>query len=79
MRIATHNDILAVFPGIQDHAAVEITEMKATVEDLEAALAVITSEDTDLIEFKQREGGQINRLLDILNQANIAAVQDRDI
>ena len=79
MKIATHNDILAVFPGIQDHAAVEIMEMKATVEDLEAALAVITSDDLDLIEFKRREGGQIHRLLNILDQAGIAAAQDRDV
>jgi DNA-binding transcriptional regulator GbsR (MarR family) len=79
MRIATHRDILNAFPEIQDHAAVEIMEMKATIEDLEAVLAVITSNDKDLIEVKRREGGQIHRLLDILSQANVAAVQDRDI
>lgn len=79
MTIATHNDILSVFPGVQDHAVVEILEMKATVDELEAALAVITSDDKDLIEIKQREGGQIHRLLNILNEAGIAAVQDRDV
>ncbi len=79
MSIATHQDILNVFPGIQDHAAVEIMDLKATVEDLEAALAVITSNDKDLIEVKQREGGQIHRLLVILNQSGIAAAQDRDV
>ena len=79
MRIATHKDILEVFPGIQDHAVVEIMEMKATVEDLEAALAVTTSDDKDLIEIQRREGGQIHRLLNILDQANVVAAQDRDI
>ena len=79
MRLATHKDIVEVFPGIQDHAVVEIMDMKATIEDLEAALAVTASDDKDLIEIKQREGGQIHRLLRILDQAGIAAVQDRDI
>jgi len=79
MTIATHKDILSVFPGIQDHAAVEILDMKATVDELEAALAVITSDDKGLVEVKQREGGQIHRLLNILNQAGVAPVQDRDL
>lgn len=78
MRIAMHKDIVNVFPGIEDHAAVEIMDLKATVEELEAALAVITSNDKDLIGVKQREGGQIHRLLLILNQSGIAAAQDRD-
>lgn len=78
MSIATHKDIVQVFPGIQDHAAVEILEMQATVDELEAALAVLTSDDKDLIDIKQREGGQIHRLLNILNQADIQAVLDRD-
>lgn len=78
MSIATHKDIVQVFPGIQDHAAVEILDMQATVDELEAALAVLTSDDKDLIDIKQREGGQIHRLLNILNQADIQAVLDRD-
>ena len=79
MSIATHKDVLSIFPGIQDHAAVEILEMKATVDELEAVLAVIMSDDKDLVEVKQRQGGQIHRLLNILNQSGIAPVQDRDI
>ena len=79
MVIATRKDILGVFPGIQDHAVVEVLDMKATVDELEAALALLTSDDKGLIEIKQREGGQIHRLLNILNDANVAAVQDRDI
>ena len=78
MSIATHKEIVQIFPGIQDHAAVEILEMQATVDELEAALAVLTSDDKDLIGIKQREGGQIHRLLNILNQAGIQAVLDRD-
>jgi hypothetical protein len=78
MSIATHKDIVQVFPGIHDHAAVEILEMQATVDELEAALALLTSDDKDLIDIKQREGGQIHRLLNILNQADIQAVLDRD-
>ena len=38
---------------------VEILDMKASVEDLEAALGVLMSDDKDLIEVRHREGGQI--------------------
>jgi len=79
MTIATHKDIQDVFPGIQDHAAVEILDLKATVDELEAVLALLASDDKGLIEVKQREGGQIHRLLNILNSAGVAPVQDRDI
>ena len=74
---ATHKDILSVFPGIQDHAAVEIMAMRATVDDLEAAFAVMTSDDEHLIDVKQREGGQIHHLLVILGRAGVHPATDR--
>ena len=78
MTIATHDDILRVFPDIQDHAAVEILALQATVDELEAALVVLTSDSKELVDIKQREGGQIHRLLSILNQANVEAPPDVD-
>jgi hypothetical protein len=78
MKIATREEVISVFPGLQDHAVVEILEMKASVEDLEAALGVLVSDDKDLIEVRQREGGQIHRLLNILNQAGVQETLDRD-
>ena len=71
MSIANHEDIVHVFPGIQDHAVVEILEMKATVDELEAALAIMSGDEKDSIGIRQREGGQIHRLLGILDRAGV--------
>ena len=78
MKIATREDVIAVFPDLQDHAVVEILDMKASVEDLEAALGLLMSDDKDLIEVRQREGGKIHRLLNILNLAGAQEALDRD-
>ncbi len=78
MNSATHEDIMRVFPDIEDHAAVEILAMKATVNELEAALVLLTSDDKDVIEIKRREGDQIHRLMNILNRAQIAPQSGRD-
>jgi len=76
MSTATHDDILRVFPGIQDHAVLEILAMKATLPELEAAMMLLTSDDEQLIAIGQREGGQIHRLLNILNQSGIGPEDD---
>lgn len=78
MSIATRKDVLSVFPDIQDHAVVEIMDLNATIDDLEAALVILTSEDKNLIEIKRREGGQIHQLMNILNQAGVLAAADRE-
>ena len=78
MSIATRKDVLSVFPDIQDHAVVEIMDLNATIDDLEAALVILTSEDKNLIEIKRREGGKIHQLMNILNQAGVLAAADRD-
>jgi hypothetical protein len=78
MNIATREDVISLFPDLQDHALIEILDMKVSVEDLEAALGVLMSDDKNLIEVRQREGGQIHRLLNILDQAGIQAAPDRD-
>ena len=78
MGTAKHDDIVRVFPGIQDHTALEIFDMKATVDELEAALMLLTSDDKGLIEIGQREGDRIHRLLSILNQAGIQPDDDRE-
>jgi hypothetical protein len=78
MNKATRKDVLSIFPEIQDHAVVEILDMMATVDDLEAALLILTSDDKDLIDIKRREGGRIHRLLNILNQAGVQTAVDRE-
>lgn len=79
MTIATAEDIARVFPGIQDHTVLEILAAQATVDELEAALLLLTDDDEGLIEIKQRESGQLNRLLEILNQSEIRSRTDRDL
>lgn len=66
MDTATHQDITRLFPGIQDHTVVEILDTKATLGDVEAALALLQDADEGLIGVKQRHGDRINRVLDIL-------------
>jgi hypothetical protein len=66
MDTATHRDIVRLFPGIQDHTVVEILDTKATIGDIEAAVALFQDADEGLIGVKQRGGERINRVLDIL-------------
>ncbi len=79
MTTATNEDVVRVFPGMQDHTVLEILATKATVDELEAALLLLTNDDEGLIGVKQREGGQLNRLLEILNQSEIRSRMDRDL
>ncbi len=77
MAAATHKDVVRLIPEIQDHAIVEILGMGATVGEIEAALAAMTSNEEDLAEIEHREGDRIHRLLRILNQSQIEPVDDR--
>lgn len=78
MSKATRKDVLGVFPGLEDHTVVEILDMGATVNELEAALTILSSDDKDLVAIKRREGGEINRLLDILGQAGVESITEPD-
>jgi hypothetical protein len=66
MNAAKHQDITRLFPGIQDHTVVEILDTRATLGEIEAALALLLDADEGLIGVKQRHGDRINRVLDIL-------------
>jgi hypothetical protein len=66
MDTVTQQDIVRLFPGIQDHTVVEILGTKATLGDIEAAVALLQDADEGLIGIKQRHGDRINRVLDIL-------------
>ncbi len=78
MTIASHNDIKKLFPDLPDHAAVEILAMNATIDELDAALVMMTSDDNELIGIRERKGTQIHRLMNILNLAGIQSPEDRD-
>jgi hypothetical protein len=66
MNTATHQDIVRLFPGIEDHTVVEILDTHATLGDVEAVLALLQDADEGLIGVKQRHGDRIDRVLEIL-------------
>ena len=71
MNIATHDDIVRLFPGIQDHTVVELLAVEATVDQLEAASSMLADQDEGLIDAKREMGSQLSRVLSILTQAEI--------
>ncbi|MDH5622768.1 MAG: hypothetical protein OEY74_11860 [Gammaproteobacteria bacterium] len=71
MTRATHNDIVRLFPGIQDHTALEIIAMQATINELEAASQLLQDNDDGLIEVKRRKGDRLNLLCGLLAQSEI--------
>ena len=78
MTTVTHDEIVRLCPGIEDHTALEILDTKATVSELEAALQLLQDSDEGLIDIKQREGDQINRLLAIFGRSEIRPPDDGD-
>ena len=73
MNAATHNAIVRLFPGIQDHAGVEILDAHPTLGDVEAVLALLQDAAEGLVGVKQRNGDRINRVLDILAASGFRA------
>lgn len=78
MAVATHDDIVRLFPGMQDHTVVEIMAMEATVDELDAASLLLQDADEGLIGAKQRHGDRLSRLLAILANSEIRPRDDRD-
>ena len=68
---ATRQDIVRLFPGIQDHTVIEILDTQATLGDIEAAVALLQDADEGLIGVRQRHGDRINRVLDILAASDL--------
>ena len=68
---ATRQDIVRLFPGIQDHTVIEILDTQATLGDVEAAVALLQDADEGLIGVGQRHGDRINRVLDILAASDL--------
>jgi hypothetical protein len=77
MTKASRKDIVRLFPGIQDHAVLEITAIEATVDELEAALQLLQDNDAGLIELKREKGDRLNLLCGILAHAEIQLPDER--
>lgn len=78
MATATHDDIVRLFPGMQDHTVLEILAAKATVPELEAASLMLQDADEGLIGVKERHGDRLSHLLGILARSEIRPREDRD-
>lgn len=78
MATATHDDIVRLFPGMQDHTVLEILATEATVDDLEAALLLLQDNDEGLIGIKQQKSSILNLLLGILAKSEIPLRDDFD-
>lgn len=71
MTTATHNDIVRLLPGIQDHTVLEILAMEASVAEVEAAVQLLQDDDEGLMEVKRQAGSRLNLLLGILANSEI--------
>lgn len=78
MAIATHADIVRLFPGMQDHTVLEILGTQATVGELEAASLMLQDADEGLIGVKQRHGDRLSLLLGILAKSEIRPPDDAE-
>jgi hypothetical protein len=78
MTVATHDDVCRLFPGLQDHAIVDLLATRPSIADLEAVSQMMQDDDEGLIGLKQRRGDRLNRLLVILSQAQLQAADDFD-
>ncbi len=75
MATATHDDIVRLFPGMQDHTVLPALATEATVDGLEATLQLLQDDDEGLIEIQHQKGSRLNLLLGILQKSEI---QPRD-
>jgi hypothetical protein len=78
MASASHDDITRLFPGLQDHAVLEVLATEATVGELEAASLMLQDADEGLIGVKQRQGDRLSLLLGILARSEIRPRDDVD-
>lgn len=78
MTTATHDDIVRLFPGMQDHTVLEMLATEATVDELEAALLLLQGDDEGLISIKQQQGSRLNLLREILANSEIRLRDDFD-
>ena len=78
MTTATHDDIVRLFPGIQDHTVLDIQAMDATTGDLEAALLLLQGDDEGLIDVKRRKADRLNLLIKILENAEVQVRDNAD-
>lgn len=78
MNKATHDDIVRLLPGIQDHTVLEILAVSPSVGEVEAAAMLLADQDEGLVEMKREASATLSALLDILSASEIAPVEARE-
>ena len=78
MTVATHADICRLFPGLQDHAVVDLLATRPSIAELEAVSQMLQDDDESLIEIKQQKSDRLNRLMAILSLAQLQAADNHD-
>jgi hypothetical protein len=78
MTVATHADICRLFPGLQDHAVVDLLATRPSIAELEAVSQMLQDDDESLIEVKQQKGDRLNRLIAILSHSQLRAADNHD-
>ena len=76
--MATHKEISRLFPALSDHAILEIEAMRATVDELDAAMLMLRGEDEALVDVRRRDSGRLQRLIAVLHDAGVGPTEDRD-
>ena len=79
METVKRDDVVRLFPGIQDHTILAILATRPPLEDLEAAALLLQSADEGSIGIRQREGDRINRLLAILGNSELRPLDETDL
>ena len=78
MTIATHADVCRLFPGLQDHAVVDLLATRPSIAELEAVSRMLHDDDESLIKIKQEKGDRLNRLVVILSHAQLQPADNHD-
>ena len=78
MTVATHDDVCRLFPGLDDHAVVDVLAAGPSIADLEAVSPMLQDNDESLIEVKRQRGDRLNRLFAILSLAQVQAAGNHD-
>ena len=76
MVTATHDDIVRLFPGVQDHTVLAVLATEATVDELDAVLQLLHDDDEGLIGMQHQKGNRLNLLLEILQKSEIRPRDD---
>lgn len=76
MTIATHDEVCRLFPGLDDHAVVDLLAARPSTAELEAVMQMLQDNDEALIDVRQQKGDRLNRLFAILARSQLQAADN---